>query len=130
MKRMSIFRIAIWFLAGVTMLTLLAGITAAGRDRMAREETAYYRQQERHLVEEVREYLTEKGYSNSGIMLTHVDHKDGTREYRLTIHHARIDQLEEAAREVLLKELSAFSLPGENCSCQPTLMVRGDRGEK
>ncbi len=106
--------------AAVALLVLLAaagGITASAREKIAREEQeAYCREQEKLLVREVREYLSEQGYRNSGVTLTRTRFEDGSLEYKLTVHHGKIDNMTEEEREELLEELEAFTFPVENGS--------------
>lgn len=125
MKRVSLINIAMKIVLGVAVLTLLVGITASGKEKLAREElNAYYQQQEKLLVEEIRGYLNEKGYQNSGVMLTRMDLKDGTREYKITVHHGKIDRLEEGEKQELLLELADFTFPADNCTFTQCFLVR------
>lgn len=81
-----------------------------------RELEMYYREKEKEMVREVREYLNQEGYENSGVTLTRVAEADGGREYTLTVHHGRINRMDEEDRENLKKELSAFDFEAANCT--------------
>lgn len=75
----------------------------------------YYRQIEQEYVCQVRAYLSDVGYDNSGIALTKVFYEDGSREYTLNIHHKRIDKLTSVEQEQLKNELTGFAnLIGQN----------------
>lgn len=76
----------------------------------------YYREKEKELVKETKEYLNEAGYANSGVTLTRVVDGDGNREYTVTVHHGKIDKMDELARESLKEELSVLAFSAENCS--------------
>lgn len=75
----------------------------------------YYRERERQLVEDTREYLGQQGYENSGVMLTRVVDMDGSREYTLSIHHGRITDLSEEEREQLADRLQEITFSDQDC---------------
>lgn len=81
-----------------------------------RELENYFREKEQEMVREVREYLNQSGYENSGVTLNRVLETDGSRAYTLTVHHRRIDNLDEECRENLQAQLSAFDFVAENCT--------------
>lgn len=88
------------------------GLHAAGKAALNRREKAeYQKQMEKAYVKELRAFLTEQGYVNSGITLTRTTESDGSFFYKAEIHHQRIDRMEEAEREVLLAELSELPAP-------------------
>lgn len=103
----------IWVFVAALFFTM----TAAGRTAQDREEmAAYYRQQESGMVENVRVFLEEQGFENSGVMLTCVTESDGSRAYTLTVHHREIDKMSEGERERLAGKLAALSFQDESCS--------------
>ena len=75
----------------------------------------YYRECERQLVEETREYLGQQGYTNSGVMLTRVVDVDGSREYTLHVHHSRITGLSSEEQEQLADRLQEMTFTDQNC---------------
>lgn len=91
--------------------------SVAGRSKVGEHELEnYYRQQERELLCRVRDYLEQAGFQNSGIMLTKVMEADGRREYTLTIHHGRIDAMDEQAKADLKNKLTALDFKSDNCT--------------
>ena len=52
----------------------------------------------------LRDYLAEKGYADSGITMNYVTDEDGTVEYTVTIHHRKIDKLDEEEKIHLAEE--------------------------
>ena len=102
----------------VALLALLGvggRMTVSAREQIEREEMeTYCREQEKLLVQEVREYLTGRGYRDSGVMLTRTRFEDGSLEYKLTVHHGKIDNMTEGEREELLEEISDFTFLVEN----------------
>lgn len=81
-----------------------------------KELEGYYRSKEKELVQETRAYLNQEGFYNSGVMLTKVIDTDGSQEYTITVHHDKIDGLDDNARECLKEELSALCFVADNCS--------------
>ena len=85
---------------------------AAGNAVLSRQEREqYFKEREKAYVKELRAYLTECGYSDSGVTLTRTTESDGTIYYNATIHHRRIDRMDASAREVLLAELAEIPSP-------------------
>ena len=108
-------------LAATMIMVLFAALffvmTVAGRTALDREEReAYYRQQEKDMVRNVRSFLEEQGLENSGIMLTYVEEENGFREYTLRVHHGDIDRMDGNEQELLAARLAEFSFEDENCS--------------
>ena len=100
---------------------LVAGIcikvTVFGKDTSAgREPESYYQTLEKETVSQVREYLNSCGFENSGVTLTRVVETDGSREYTLTLHHSRMEKMEEAERIQLEKNLTRLFFEEEGCS--------------
>lgn len=113
MKRRGFFWIMTLLLIGVIAFSITGTAMSHGnRNLEIREE--HYRQLEQEYVQEVRKFLAECGYENSGVMLTHVVTEDGSREYTVTVHHRRLDKLTEDERREIGKNILeiAFEVPG------------------
>ena len=101
----------------VMTLSIALGITAVAGNRMKQEQLeSYCRQQEKEMVAAVREFLEEEGYRNSGVMLRRTIFADGSCEYRITIHHGKMDKLDTEQKEALLAKVCDYSFPLENTS--------------
>ena len=116
------------FVAAVVVLTLIAVYCCAGTvmsrtDLSTEEVEAYYSIKENALVESVREFLNREGYTNSGVMLTRVVEADGSREYTLTVHHGKIDNMCEADRELLMGELEKIVFEDESSSFSHEFLI-------
>lgn len=116
------------FAAAVAVLTLITVYCCAGtvmsRTGLSAEEVeAYYSVKEDALVESVREFLNREGYTNSGVMLTRVVEADGSREYTLTVHHGKIDNMCEADRELLMGELEKIVFEDESSSFSHEFLI-------
>lgn len=103
------------FLVAVSAFCITGTVRSQSRLE-EREIEAYYREQEIEMVREIRAYLNQAGFRDSGVSLTRVVEEDGSHRYTLTVHHDRIDGMDGEARESLKEELSAFDFRAENCS--------------
>lgn len=101
----------------VLFAALLFGSTAMSMtDVDARKLEEYYLEKERQLTMEINELLREEGFDNCGIMVTRVVEEDGSRLYTVTVHHGRIDSMNQSAREELLGRLQTLNFSDDNCS--------------
>ena len=82
----------------------------------------YYRAMEQAYLQEVRTFLEEEGYKNSGVMMTKVIESDGSRSYTVTIHHGRIDRLPDTEKQSLLADCASIAFPVEGCTFSHTLL--------
>lgn len=110
----------IGFMMTVLALVMVAAFcwTGVAMSRIhvnAQELEAYYQEMEREMVEDARLLLSERGFANSGVMLTRVIDEDGSRQYTLTVHHGRISKMCEEDRQLLMEELEQITFEDENC---------------
>ena len=112
-------------MAGLVAVTILLVLTAAffcvetvmsRTDLNARELEEYYLEKEKELTREIRDVLEEKGFENSGVMVTRVVETDGSRRYTVTVHHGSIDDMCDEEREKLLEELKEINFTDDRCS--------------
>ena len=81
---------------------LATGIKANGRSNRVPDITGeYYRQIESEYLSDVRDKLTDSGFSNAGLSLTKQVDDNGAFDYTLSVHHRRIDKMDEAERAKL-----------------------------
>ena len=114
----------IWGLAAI-MLSMMAAMCITGSIRSQAADTlraqeAYYEQLEREYISQVRGFLTEQGYCNSGVTLSRIVDGEGQRSYRVLIHHGAIVRLEEEALTELLEQVGdlGFHVPGCSFTAQ------------
>lgn len=93
----------------------ISGTVISQSGQASRIEEKYYREMEAAYVREVRSLLTDRGYENSGITMTHVTDEEGVRTYTVTIHHGKIDKLSEAEKQELLARCSEIAFPDGAC---------------
>lgn len=82
----------------------------------SRVEDKYYHRAEQAYVNEVRAFLNEQGYKNSGVTMTYILTEGGNREYTVTIHHKKISALDKSGKQRLTKACGEIAFPIENCS--------------
>lgn len=100
----------------IVTTALCISVTVISQEKNAkREETAYYRALEQKYVGDMRVFLEQEGYVNSGITMTEVVEADGNRHYTVTIHHKRIQRLSEGERQELLTACKQIAFEDENC---------------
>ena len=112
-------------MAGLVAVTILLVLIVAffcvetvmsRTDMDARELEEYYLVKEQELTREIRTALEEKGFENSGVMVTRVVETDGSRRYTVTVHHGGIDDMCDEEREKLLEELKEINFMDDRCS--------------
>lgn len=87
---------------------LFSNIAYSKENEKNLELERYYDGLENEMLKNVRAYLSENGFRNSGVSLTRVVDSDNYRTYQLTVHHDHIDRMEDKEREELKAKLCAF----------------------
>ena len=100
----------------------ICGTVLSQSDSQHLIDEKYYRAIEQTYLQEVRTFLEEEGYRNSGVMMTKVIEADGSRSYTVTINHGRIDRLSIAEQQSLLAGCSSIDFPVEGCAFSHTLL--------
>ena len=59
----------------------ISGTVLSQKDGMSKEMQEYYRTVEQEYVKELRTYLTQQGYSDSGVTMNRIINEDGTIQY-------------------------------------------------
>ena len=93
-----------------------AGTVMSRSDFSRAELEKFYQEWESQLTDDIREYLEQQGYENSGVMLTRVVDGNGDRQYTFRIHHRGIMELGEAGREKLAGNLYQMIPADEKCT--------------
>ncbi len=73
-------------------------------------------------VEEIKEFLKELGYENSGVNLTMVTDGEGNRSYQVKLHHKRISSLSEEEREMLFATIEDMAFQVAGCGFEISLL--------
>ncbi|MGN1147831.1 MAG: hypothetical protein ACI4TB_05375, partial [Lachnospiraceae bacterium] len=115
MKKTGSFVAVTIFLVLLSAFFITGTVKSQSKEEMKLSEE-YFHQLEKEYVKEMREYLNEAGFTDSGVMLTRTVFEDGSREYQVAIHNSRFDSLAEAERMNLIQELEKKVFKEENCS--------------
>lgn len=88
----------------VMIMVLGIGMTvkAASTQEEMKISKEQYQMMEKEYLEEVRDILLEKGCKNAGVTLTYVTDAKEHRNYVITVHHARLEDME--VQEIALLE--------------------------
>lgn len=102
-------------IAFVLMATFCISATVVSQSHISEQAQDEYRKaREKEYVTNLRSYLAQQGYHNSGVTLTSVTDTDGSQTYTATIHHAAIDRLTEKERQDLRIRLEALKTAIQN----------------
>lgn len=93
----------------------ISGTVISQEKGRSQVDEKYHRQIEQAYVKEVRSFLDEQGYKNSGVTLTYILSEDEGRTYTVTIHHKKISALDEIGKLQLKRECGEIDFPVENC---------------
>ena len=104
------------------LIALSLSLKAFGKEKVELNEK-YYSVLENAMKENVKDYLNNNGYTNSGIMITHSVDGEGYRKYTVTVHHGRIDRMEESERSELSRKLSEFDFEADNCGFEHKFLL-------
>lgn len=89
--------------------------TVLSQSNHARQmEEKYYDELEEAYLQELKLFLAEEGYKNSGVTMTRMVDKDGVRSYTVTIHHKLIDKMSEGEKRELTKACGQIAFADED----------------
>ncbi len=110
----------LWGLAAA-ILVMAAAIWISGSIKSQAADTlkaqeVYYEQLEREYIGQVRCFLSERGYRNSGVTLGRIVDNEGHRSYTVLIHHSAMDILTQEQLADLLKQVENMGFYVPCCS--------------
>lgn len=113
MKKSRGFVLVTVLLIAITVFSVTGTVKSQSREGI-KIDTEHYKQMEREYVREIKSYLSEQGFENSGVMLTYVSYGSSTRQYTVTVHNEKISGLSESEKAALKNEILelAFEAPG------------------
>ncbi len=107
--------VGIWFFVSGTVVSQADGCITV--------DEQYYQVLEKEYVKEIRGFLAEQGFANSGVNLTMVADEEGNRSYSMEIYHKGICKLSEEAQEELFAKVEAMAFDVVGCSFEVRLLV-------
>lgn len=112
----------LWFVSFTIVLVvvflLLASANVMSQEKQVTADREGLQKLEQEYIREIRDYLAEKGYANSGVNLTCVTEADGDRNYRVEIYHRRIEKLSEMQKKELFEEIEELAFCVSGCDFQ------------
>ncbi len=112
-----------YFYLGILTVVLIAAaffiftLTVRGLEKSDSEAlNEYFEVLEDEYVVSAREYLNEKGYVNSGVMLNHTTDENGMRVYTLSVHNSRFEYASDERKEEIIAALADLSFEDPRCS--------------
>lgn len=111
-----------WYEMAIVLMIMVIGFsvksTVRGQEQVAiAAKEQFYREQEKILLHKTEDLLTRMGYCHCGITLNRVVEGETERTYTFTIHHRKIDQMEEEELGQLKETLKALT-EGFPCAVQ------------
>ena len=100
---------------------LCSNVTSQSTKKAQISEEAYINL-EREFLSGIRSTLHSEGYQNCGINLTRTIETDGSRIYKISLHHKYLNSLTENELGALYERLSLSAIPFENCSFSFSLL--------
>lgn len=113
-----------WIFTGLLIAVIafcITGTASSMEDKEKRVEESYYQELEERYLQDIKEYLEEAGYRNTGIMLTRTINEEGNREYSISIHNARFDKLSDDEKQELLNGIESKEFQGKGCTFQHSI---------
>lgn len=93
----------------------VGGTVVSQADGAITVDEQYYQVLEEEYVQEIRDFLKEQGYANSGVNLTMMTDEEGNRNYRVEVYHKGICKLEENAQAKLFADVEALAFDVVGC---------------
>ena len=113
MKKISVGKVILTVLkimVAALILCLCLGMTAVAKNHLEREEKqSFYLEQKQVLLGEVRGYLKEQGYRNSGVMMTRRTDGQAAEEWVISVSHGDLKHLSEEEKLELQEELAGLA---------------------
>lgn len=97
----------------VLIFTISFCITETVKGQNSRKlslHSQYEKEIEQQYVEDIKAALTDMGYEYAGVSLSKIVSQDNEKTYTLSIHHKRIDRMNEKDRKELIEELEQITL--------------------
>lgn len=93
---------------GIAIMIFSMSFVSKAQERMEQQMRLEREQMEKEYIGQVRNFLEEEGYSNSGLNLTKIMDVDAPVIYQLAIHNARINNLKEEEISMLQSQISGL----------------------
>lgn len=85
-------------------------------------DEAAFLELESNYLSQVKVYLEEEGFRNSGVALSRVIETDGSRSYEITLHHKKLNELSLEEQEKLKADIEELAFGVSGCEFQVTFL--------
>lgn len=85
-------------------------------------DEAAFLELESNYLSQVKVYLEEEGFRNSGVALSRVIETDGSRSYEVTLHHKKLNELSLEEQEKLKADIEELAFRVSGCEFQVTFL--------
>ncbi|MBR6665803.1 MAG: hypothetical protein IKL22_08855 [Lachnospiraceae bacterium] len=85
-------------------------------------DEAAFLELESNYLSQVKVYLEEEGFRNSGVALSRVIETDGSRSYEITLHHKKLNELSLEEQEQLKADIEELAFGVSGCEFQVTFL--------
>ena len=110
------------FVASIIIAFFVCGTVVSQADGRVSVDEESFPLLEQEYVEEIRGFLDELGYENSGVNLTMVTDGEGNRIYQVKLHHKRIGYLTEEERTALFTTIEDMAFQVVGCEFEISLL--------
>lgn len=101
----------------------VTGTVVSQADGAIAVDEQYYQVLEKEYVKEIREFLAQQGYENSGVNLTMMTDAEGNRSYSVEVYHKGICKLTEEEQTELFVAVEALAFDVVGCKFEVSLLV-------
>ena len=99
------FRILMTVVAAI-LIGLMFGMKAVGEENPENSRAAYYHEKEEIFIDVLTSVLADNGIRNAGINISSIIDADGSREYKVSIHHYCFEYMAQEERDSFLARIS------------------------
>ncbi|MBR3825778.1 MAG: hypothetical protein IKJ39_11355 [Lachnospiraceae bacterium] len=85
-------------------------------------DEAAFLELESNYLSQVKVYLEEEGFRNSGVALSRVIETDGSRSYEITLHHKKLNELSLEEQKKLKADIEELAFGVSGCEFQVTFL--------
>ena len=92
--------------AAAVLFGLMFGMKAVGEENPENSRAAYYHEKEEIFIDVLTEVLADNGIQNAGINISSIIEADGSREYKVSIHHHCFEYMAQEDLDDFLRRIS------------------------
>lgn len=106
--------LSLWFFISEKVMSQNNGTVTVGEAAFLELESNY--------LSQVKVYLEEEGFRNSGVALSRVIETDGSRSYEITLHHKKLNELSLEEQKKLKADIEELAFGVSGCEFQVTFL--------